>query len=512
MGSDRRMGGRHVVTHLHKLSNYKKTPWCNHEKFVQNTTTQGFTTSQQYPENSTDSNVLLATNQPSRETSQMDLLFNTDAIIHEPSEDERFYVTLSQRMNNFITTFNIFVFFLGSLINFLVIFNRFQSDEDETQAFDKQAVRRASSTYGSRGSIDKDNSVSTRIQLETQSRIKQKNYIPGTYSSKKLATRRGTIDSIKETRLYVLMSKLTLEDPLHTYLTALACCTIFILLPLPFFSITTFLQEKWIFGKLCCYVIPSMMDIGKVLCPLFVATIAVHQVFTVFQPKKQNSEPNSIIPTIGQSKREKSFYSVNSSKLISTIVIVIGMFFSLPTIAMNTFSKSIVYDEIEGRQVTIYTCGKVPVGNTMITAGIAMGFSNFISSFLAVVSVGLLKFKLKNEFFDCFGCKNKEIRQEIQIEHFPNRISAKEKSKTIDRAKKEAKKTTEQVIKLLIIFLICWLPNLTTNMIYLENMMNCRSLSSIASQVLGICHKMTQTLFISYCVINPVLVANKGGF
>ena len=125
--------------------------------------------------------------------------------------------------------------------------------------------------------------------METQSRIKNQKYqeqLWYTFQSTRINVRRQTRESIEafqKTRMYILMSKLTIEDPLHTYLTALACCTIFILFPLPFFSITSFLQEKWIFGKFLCFVIPSMMDIGKVLCPLLVATIAVHQVLMVYK-------------------------------------------------------------------------------------------------------------------------------------------------------------------------------------------------------------------------------------
>ena len=218
------------------------------------------------------------------------------------------------------------------------------------------------------------------------------------------------------------------------------------------------------------------------------------------------------------------------------------MLLSLPTIMMNNFEQQLVFDTIHHRYINISQCGKKPIGDSVLKAGLALSFSNLLSSFLVVASLVLLKLKFKQMDLNIFtrdknstkknsrnGVKTKEKNKDknestsLGANNFltiPDRNQSIAVSGTLstatttsmNREYKESVKITKRVIRLLVVFLICWVPNLVTNMIYLVSMMTCLDMTNVQTQVLTIFHKITQTLFISYCVINPVLVANKGGF
>ena len=57
------------------------------------------------------------------------------------------------------------------------------------------------------------------------------------------------------------------------------------LMTLPAFALSLFMNNEWILGRTMCKLLPCLMDIGKLSAPIFVAAIALHQTYDLVQAR-----------------------------------------------------------------------------------------------------------------------------------------------------------------------------------------------------------------------------------
>lgn len=220
-------------------------------------------------------------------------------------------------------------------------------------------------------------------------------------------------------------------------------------------------------GPVLCYGVGSMTDIGKMMIPLFICLVSLQQ----FQLQYFGS---------------RFSHSVKQSRRISVFVMFFATFLAAPSMQMITLIEEWECDSHTGQNVSFYKCAKVPDSIIYIQW---KNWCDIISGFLGIIlpsacCLYMLKFGNRkvnsNDYIDGEGYTSVERKCMNERGH--------------------------KTLKLLVVFLTCFIPNLSSNLIFMNLAGNIVYLTKIKLRVF---HLATQAIFITYCVMNPVLIANK---
>lgn len=445
------------------------------------------------------------------------------------SRDIRFWDNVRKKMETFMSGYYLFVFIVGMLINFMVIFNKVMDDdedfEEKTRLVQENLDPRNENPGGFLpGGQERSLGRGSQFHSDLIKSVSQQTVKSGTPSTRSQASaiRRKT-DAFKhqgiakkleqsifqqrhDARLRRLLRKNTLLTPLHTYVTCLTVGCIMMLMTLPAFALSLFMNNEWILGRTMCKLLPCLMDIGKLSAPIFVAAIALHQTYTqVYDPDmREDPRHRESSPDMDDdSTFSRSDYPRAISFIIAGALTVLSICLSLPNMLMNDLiAFKLLPDEKEHR--TIDRCMKTPNDKVHLTISlIAQLFScviGILGTLIGIVMLDFTQFKLRTQSRLLTERRDKEEERVGKL-----LMESKER----EEREVDMEIQCQKVKWMLLIFLLFWVPNLTTNMIYIGVHLLCYEPTIKFMKMLECVHGCTRAVFITYTVVNPLLVVNK---
>ena len=105
--------------------------------------------------------------------------------------------------------------------------------------------------------------------------------------------------------------------------------------------------------------------------------------------------------------------------------------------------------------------------------------------------------------------ESKVLQQAVLPQQGPLRDAILQACEIREEAYNDMACQSRKVKMMLLIFLCFWVPNLFTNLIYICINLFCLTATVRFMKILEIVHLFTSGIFVTYTVVNPLIVVNK---